>query len=107
MVQKKTIGLTLRLDAKYKDVVDYLKMSRGALTRVVEGALDSVTVDQELLRRKREFEALAVEKIKETCVSQAKQQNLVMDAKAVESMMLASISRAEQTEELETSGTTY
>ncbi len=106
MVQKKTIGLTLRLDAKYKDVVDYLKMSRGALTRVVEGALDSVTVDQELLRRKREFEALAVEKIKETCVSQAKQRNFVKEANIAELTAQALVSQAELMEELETIGTT-
>ena len=102
MVQKKTIGLTLRLDAKYKDVIDYLKMSRGALTRVVECALDSVTVDQELLRRKREFETLADEKFKEVYVSQAEQQDCVIDEANVRRQVFKSL--AKKNEKLETCG---
>lgn len=104
MVQKKTIGLTLRLDAKYKDVIDYLKMSRGALTRVVECALDSVTVDQELLRRKREFETLADEKFKEVYVSQAEQQDCVVDEDFANVRRQVFKSLTEKNEKLETCG---
>lgn len=56
MTQSKTIGITLRIDAKYKDAIDYLKLRRGALTRVVEDALGKVKVDKDLLGRAREIQ---------------------------------------------------
>jgi hypothetical protein len=67
----KTISLTLRIDAKYKDTIDYLKMKRGALTRVVEKALDKINIDDDVLRRMRELDTLAVEQIKKMLITDA------------------------------------
>ena len=61
----KTINLTLRIDAKYKDRVDFLKVYRGALTRLVESALETVEVDYDLLKKMRELDELIVKKAKE------------------------------------------
>lgn len=61
----KTINLTLRIDAKYKDRVDFLKAYRGSLTRLVESALDTVEVDYDLLKKMRELDELIVKKAKE------------------------------------------
>lgn len=60
----KTIPLTLRIDAKYKDVIDFLKIRRGALTRVVENALDKIKVDEDVLRRVRDLDDLAQDQIR-------------------------------------------
>ena len=66
----KTISLTLRIDEKYKDTIDYLKMKRGALTRVVEMALEKKNID-DVLRRMRELDTLAVEQIKKMLITDA------------------------------------
>ena len=71
IMANKTISLTLRIDAKYKDTIDYLKMKRGALTRVVEMALDKINIDDDVLRRMRELDTLAVEQIKKMLITDA------------------------------------
>lgn len=60
----KTIPLTLRIDAKYKDVIDFLKIRRGALTSVVENALAKIKVNEDVLRSKRELDVLAKDQIR-------------------------------------------
>lgn len=71
IMANKTISLTLRVDAKYRDTIDYLKMKRGALTRVVEKALDKINIDDDVLRRMRELDTLAVEQIKKMLITDA------------------------------------
>ena len=51
------IQLALRLPARYRDKIDFLKLQRGALTHLVCEALDSVEVDEEILRVSRENNA--------------------------------------------------
>lgn len=62
------IQLALRLPAKYRDKIDFLKLQRGALTRVVCEALDAVVVDEEVLKVSRE----ATAKIKEMLSTEEK-----------------------------------
>ena len=58
---KDDIALALRLPARYKDKIEFLKLTRGRLTRVICDALDAVEVDEQVLKVSRE----ANEKIKE------------------------------------------
>lgn len=51
MNMKKTLTLTVRLSADYKEKIEYLKLLPGGATAAVERMLDGVTVDRTLMNR--------------------------------------------------------
>lgn len=55
--RNKTKAITMYVDPKYTDVIDYLKLTKG-VTRFFEECLDSVKVDEGKLQVLKELRAM-------------------------------------------------